>query len=64
MLVPRLHWIRVEESPWLTVEAMVWMSAMPETASSTGRVTWVFSSDGAAPDWVTSTMTTGNSTLG
>ena len=43
---------------------MVWMSAMPETASSTGRVTWVFSSEGAAPDWVTSTMTTGNSTFG
>ncbi len=56
--------IEVSELPSVTVELMCLTPATPATASSTFRVTWVSSSEGAAPDWVMVTAITGTSMLG
>src|SRR4051794_9867107 len=56
--------IAVLDVPSVTVDWMCLTPAMPETESSILRVTCVSSSDGAAPDWVTLTETTGTSMLG
>lgn len=61
---PRLNSIVVVEAPCTTEERMVLTLEMLATASSIGRVTWVSISPGAAPLWVTVTVTAGNSTLG
>ncbi len=54
----------VIDSPSRTVEVMCFTSPRPATASSTRRVTWVSSSDGAAPGCWTVTTTAGRSRSG
>ena len=54
----------VVETPWVTVEVVESMLEMLARASSMGRVIWVSISAGAAPDWVTVTVTAGKVTLG
>ena len=64
MLVPMLNCTRVVDAPWVTTEDIDCTSVMPASEFSIWRVTWVFSSCGAAPDWVTVTIATGNSMFG
>ena len=54
----------VVDAPSLTVEVMCLTWPRPATLSSIRRVTWVSSSVGAAPDWITVTTTTGRSMSG
>ena len=48
----------------MTVETICLTPGMLATASSTSLVTWLSSSAGAAPDWVTVMETSGTSMLG
>ncbi len=61
---PTLNWTMVTEEPSVTVEMMCQTPFRLETASSIFLVTWLSSSDGAAPDWVICTCTIGMSMFG
>ena len=58
------NWMKVDETPCVTKDCRMSILAMPETASSMGRVIWLSSSAGAAPGWATVTTTAGNSMSG
>src|SRR5580704_1068662 len=61
---PTVNCTMVEDDPSVTVEMMCQTPLRLETESSTFFVTCDSSSDGAAPDWVTSTCTIGMSIFG
>ena len=61
---PTVNCTTVTDEPSVTVEIMCQTPGTLETASSTFFVTCDSSSDGAAPDWVTTTCTIGMSMLG
>ncbi len=61
---PTVNCATVTDDPSVTVEIMCHRPLTLETASSTFFVTCDSSSDGAAPDWVTTTWTIGMSMLG
>ena len=63
-LIPSRNSIVVVERPSAIVDVMCLTPLMPATASSTRFVTWLCSSDGAAPDCVTVTETSGRSMFG
>ena len=57
---PISNCIEVVETPAVTTDCRFLMPDTPATESSTTRVTWVSSSPGSAPFWVTVTAITGS----
>ena len=60
----KLNSMAVVDAPSMIVDMMCFTPVIEAIASSTFLVTWLRSSEGAAPDWVTVTATTGTSMFG